>query len=37
MLIDVLRRHAAEIEDGAIVVLDADRHRVRLLPLRRDA
>lgn len=36
MLINVLRRHAAEIKDGAIVVLDADRHRVRLLPLRRD-
>ena len=36
MLINVLRRHAAEIEDGAIVVLDTDRHRIRLLPLRRD-
>ena len=35
-LCNVLRRHAAEIDDGAIVVLDTDRHRVRLLPLQQD-
>lgn len=33
MLIAVLRRHAAEIANGALVVLSADRERVRLLPL----
>lgn len=35
-LCNVLRRHAADIENGAIVVLDTDRHRIRLLPLRQD-
>ena len=33
MLVKVLRRHAAEIAEGAIVVLSADQERVRLLPL----
>ena len=33
MLIKVLRRHAAEIAKGAVVVLSADQERVRLLPL----
>ena len=33
---NVLRRHAAEIDDGSIIVLDTDRHRVRLLPLKQD-
>ena len=35
-LCNVLRRHAADIENGAIVVVDTDRHRIRLLPLRQD-
>ena len=33
MLVTVLRRHAAEIAKGALVVLSADQERVRLLPL----
>ena len=33
VLVQVLRRHAAEIEAGAVVVVSADRYRVRLLPL----
>ena len=33
MLVAVLRRHAAEIAKGALVVLSADQERVRLLPL----
>lgn len=37
MLVKVLRRHEAEIEKGAVVVLNADQNRVRLLPLRRDS
>ena len=32
-LVKVLRRHAAEIETGAVVVVSPDRYRVRLLPL----
>ena len=34
MLVSVLRRHQAEIEAGAVVVVSPDRSRVRLLPLR---
>ena len=30
-LVEVLRRHAAEIETGAVVVVSPDRYRVRLL------
>ena len=37
MLVTVLRRHEAELERGAVVVLHADHNRVRLLPLRRDS
>ena len=33
MLVKVLRRHAADIAKGAVVVLSADQERVRLLPL----
>ena len=33
-LVKVLRRHAAEIETGAVVVVSPDHYRVRLLPLR---
>ena len=33
MLVTVLRRHAAEIAKGALVVLSPDQERVRLLPL----
>ncbi len=33
-LVQVLRRHAAEIETGAVVVVGPDRYRVRLLPLK---
>jgi len=36
-LIDVLRRHAADLERGAIIALSADSDRVHLLPLRRDS
>ena len=32
-LVEVLRRHAADIETGAVVVVSPDRYRVRLLPL----
>ncbi len=32
-LVAVLRRHAADIETGAVVVVSPDRYRVRLLPL----
>ena len=32
-LVEVLRRYAAAIETGAVVVVSPDRHRVRLLPL----
>ena len=32
-LLQVLHRHAAEIETGAVVVVSPDRYRVRLLPL----
>ena len=32
-LLEVLRRHVAEIETGAVVVVSPDRYRVRLLPL----
>ena len=32
-LTEVLRRHAVEIELGAVVVLTPDHYRVRLLPL----
>ena len=32
-LVEVLRRHAAEIDTGAVVVVSPDRYRVRLLPL----
>ena len=34
MLINVLRRLTAEIEEGAVVVVSPDNYRVRLLPLR---
>ena len=37
MLVKVLRRHDAELEQGAVVVLHADNNRVRLLPLRSDS
>ena len=33
-LVRVLRRHAAEIEMGAVVVLSPDHYRVRLLPIK---
>lgn len=33
MLVTVLRRHAAEIAKGAVVVLSPNQERVRLLPL----
>ena len=32
-LVEVLRRYAADIETGAVVVVSPDRYRVRLLPL----
>ena len=32
-LVEVLHRHAADIETGAVVVVSPDRYRVRLLPL----
>ena len=32
-LVQVLHRHAPEIETGAVVVVSPDRYRVRLLPL----
>ena len=32
-LVEVLHRHAAEIETGSLVVVSPDRYRVRLLPL----
>ena len=37
MLVRVLRRHAEEIEMGAVVVVSAARDRVRLLPLQPDS
>lgn len=37
MLVNVLRRHAAQIQIGAVVVLSATRDRVRLLPLQPDS
>jgi predicted nuclease of predicted toxin-antitoxin system len=36
-LTDVLRRHATDLDRGAIIALDADSDRVHLLPLRRDS
>ena len=37
MLVQVLRRYAAQIQMGAVVVLSATRDRVRLLPLQPDS
>jgi predicted nuclease of predicted toxin-antitoxin system len=34
VVLDVLRRHEAALRNGAVIVIDADRSRVRLLPLR---
>ena len=36
MLVNALRRHGAELDRGAVVVVNADRDRVRLLPLRQE-
>ncbi len=33
-LVSVLREHRAALEQGAVVVVHADKHRVRWLPLR---
>jgi len=31
----LLRRYLADLEDGVLLVVDPDRHRIRRLPLRR--
>jgi predicted nuclease of predicted toxin-antitoxin system len=37
MIVSVLRQHEADLQSGAILVVDPDRARVRLLPLRERA
>lgn len=36
LLLDILRRYAQELSSGALISVDEDLARVRLLPLRRD-
>ena len=36
LLLDILRRYAQELSAGALISVDEDRARVRLLPLNRD-
>jgi len=36
LLLDILRRYAQELLAGALISVDEDQARVRLLPLRRD-
>jgi len=36
LLLDILRRYARELSAGALISVDEDRARVRLLPMNRD-